>query len=127
VDRTTARCFPISFSRPIAVLGRLTGTGPGEAFVAVRASDVTVRQGWAFRVRIPRSAVAGAHPATGRVPLSRGAHGWGGRWLVNGSGRGLVTIELRTPVRARVMGVPVHLRELTVSVEDPDGLLAALA
>jgi hypothetical protein len=31
------------------------------------------------------------------------------------------------PPRARVLGVPVTLRELLVSVDDPDGLVTALA
>ncbi len=61
-----------------------------------------------------------------KYDASRGAHGWRGRWLVNGAGDGLVVIDISPPARARVTGVPVRLRELTVSVEDPDALAAEL-
>jgi hypothetical protein len=54
-------------------------------------------------------------------------HGWAGRYLVNGSGRNLVSIGLDPPQRARVIGFPVRVRELTVSVDDPAGLVEALA
>jgi hypothetical protein len=53
-------------------------------------------------------------------------HGFAGRWLVNGSGDGIVSLELRPAQRAWVMGFPVRLRTLLVSVQDPAGLVAAL-
>jgi hypothetical protein len=37
-----------------------------------------------------------------------------------------VAIELTEPVRAYVAGFPIRLRHLSVSLEDPDGFLAAL-
>ena len=64
--------------------------------------------------------------ASGRIARSRGVHGWAGRWLVNGSGKGLVSLELKPEQRARVLGVPVRLRELIVSVEDPAALIRSL-
>jgi hypothetical protein len=65
------------------------------------------------------SAVAG-----GRALLTRGVHGLAGRWLVNGSSRGLVAVTIEPPARAFVVGFPVRLRVVTVSVEDPEGLIA---
>ena len=53
-------------------------------------------------------------------------HGWNGRWLVNGSSHGIVRIDLDPAQRAWVVGLPVSLRTLRVSVEDPDALIAAL-
>ena len=58
---------------------------------------------------------------------SWGAHGWRGRWLVNGSSKGIVELTIDPRVRAYVMGVPVKLRTLWVSVTDPDALIAAAA
>ena len=81
--------------------------------------------GWAFRSRFPRSAVASTSPLDIR-PLSRGVHGFGGRWLVNGSGRGILSIQLNPVQRAYLMGVPVRLRELLVSVTERPALAAAL-
>ena len=45
-------------------------------------------------------------------------HGWRGRWLVNGAHRPIARITLALPGRARVLGFPVQLRELLVSVDD---------
>ena len=81
--------------------------------------------GWAFRAHFPQSAVANATRVRNK-PLSRGVHGFAGRWLVNGSGDGILAIDLAATQRARVLGVPVRLRQLLVSVNDPDALAAQL-
>jgi len=59
-------------------------------------------------------------------PLSRGVHGFAGRWLVNGSGQSIVGINLEPRQRGYVLGLPVRLRNLLVSVEEPAGVMAAL-
>ncbi|MEN9646605.1 MAG: hypothetical protein RL238_3274 [Actinomycetota bacterium] len=102
------------------------GVGRKRSGVTVTDDEVVVTQGWAFRARFPRTSVVTARRQAGSV-ISRGAHGWAGRWLVNGAGDGLVVLTIEPTARARVTGVPVSLRELTVSVDDPDGLVAALA
>jgi hypothetical protein len=61
-----------------------------------------------------------------RIPLTRGVHGWAGRWLVNGTGDGILVIRLERRQRGYVAGFPVKLRELLVSVHDTEGLGAAL-
>jgi hypothetical protein len=81
---------------------------------------------WAFSLRAERAAVTGAAPDHDRV-WAWGVHGWGGRWLVNGSAQGLVRITFDPPVPGRVLGFPVRVHTLRVSVEDPGGLVAALA
>ena len=53
-------------------------------------------------------------------------HGFAGRWLVNGSGNGILAIDLQPPQRAHVLGVPVKLRQLLVSVDDPEALAEGL-
>ena len=120
----TAQRFPIRFTgvnRAMAVLG----LRPGNSYVELSDSDVTIRMGWAFRATVPRSSVVSAADDHDRV-LGWGAHGWRGVWLVNGSSSGIVRIDLDPGGRARVAGIPVSLRRLRVSVEDPAGLLAAL-
>jgi len=42
---------------------------------------------------------------------------------VNGSSKGIVVVHLDPPQRAYVLGWPIHVRELAVSVEDREGLL----
>jgi hypothetical protein len=86
---------------------------------------VTVHFGWGFHAEFALSDVATA-ARTADVRMTTGAHGWRGRWLVNGASGPIVTITLRGPVRAAVMGLPIRLRELSVSVEQPDQLIAAL-
>lgn len=120
--------FPISFSPANRVL--LTGLllPPTSAYVELGDETVTVRLGWAFSACIPRQLVGRAGP--GKPPAIRftaGAHGWRGRWLVNGAADGIVTLELSEPTRAFVSGFPIRLKELSVSLEDPDAFLAAVA
>src|SRR5689334_16088118 len=117
--------FPIRFDRWYAALSTALLIPPAASFVELDGGAVHVRMAWAFRATFPRSAVASV-AARGPRPLSRGVHGFAGRWLVNGSGEDVVAIALEPAQRARVLGVPVQLRELLVSVEDPRALEAAL-
>jgi hypothetical protein len=118
--------FPIRIDRwfawllPVALATRRTTR------MTVDDREVDVRMGASFATTIPRSHVVDAWEPDLR-PISRGVHGWGGRWLVNGSGRGLVRLRIDPPVRARVLGVPVRLTELTMSLEMPAAAIAALA
>jgi hypothetical protein len=120
--------FPIRFSSANGILFRGLLIPPSSAFVELDDETIHVRMSWAFSARIPRGQVAEAGP--GKPPTIRftaGAHGWGGRWLVNGSAEGIVALKLSEPARAYVTGFPIRLKELSVSLEDPDGFLAALA
>jgi hypothetical protein len=119
--------FPVRFSPFNAVLFRGLLITPARSFVELDGDTVRVRLGWAFSARIPRSLVASARRGKRpTIPFTAGAHGWNGRWLVNAAADGIVAVELAEPVRAFVAGFPVRLRLLAVSLEDPDGFLAAL-
>jgi hypothetical protein len=121
------RRFPIRFSSVNGVLFRGLLLPPSTAYVELDDTAIRVRMGWAFAAKIPRQLVAKAGP--GKPPalrLTAGAHGWAGRWLVNGAPDGIVTLDLSEPVRGLVSGFPVRLKELSVSLEDPDAFLAAL-
>jgi len=117
--------FQISFDRAYGWLSTALFMSPSESYVEIDGEEVRARMGWGFRARFPRSAVRST-ALLDRQPLSRGVHGWWGRWLVNGSGQGIVVIDLSPPQRGYVTGFPVRLRQLSVSVEDPSGLMAAL-
>lgn len=121
----TSRRFPLRFDRWFAVLSLAVLLPPASAYIEVRDREVRVKMGWAFRSCFPRSAVTQTQESRAR-PLSRGVHGFAGRWLVNGSGRGILVIHLAPAQRAYVMAFPVRLRQLMVSVEDPRALAAAL-
>jgi hypothetical protein len=103
----------------------LMGLGPRFSYARLDDKRLKVRMGWAFYASVPRSSIAGAQRSRSFVS-GIGVHGWRGRWLVNGAAGGLVTITIEPVARAWVLGVPVKLRMLRVSLEDPDGLVAAL-
>jgi hypothetical protein len=106
------------------ILG-IFGSGRRLSRVVVTESDLDVRLGIAFQAVVPRSSLVSARRWSGLV-FGWGAHGWRGRWLVNGSSKGIVVLEIEPKARGRVLGVPVALRELAISMEDPEGLVAAL-
>jgi hypothetical protein len=117
--------FPIRFDPWYAILSSALFLPPANSYVEVNDEEVRVRMAWAFRSRFPKTAVTLATETHGR-PLSRGVHGFAGRWLVNGSGQGILTISLTPAQRGYVMGFPVRLRQLMVSVVEPSALAAAL-
>lgn len=119
--------FPIRFDAWYRVMSSALLLLPGDAYLELggEGETVTVRMGWAFQSSFSRSAVASVDRLSGSV-VSRGVHGFAGRWLVNGSGDRIAVIKLAPTQRARVLGVPVRLRELLVSVDDPDALAERL-
>ena len=123
-----SRRFPIRISPPNGIIFRVLLISPSGSYLELDGDTIHVRLGWAFSARIPRRLVAGAAPGRPpRIPFTAGAHGWAGRWLVNGAPDGIVTLELTEPTRAYVSGFPIRLKTLSVSLEDPEALLAAVA
>ena len=121
------RRFPIRTNSVNRLLFRVLLIMPSSSWVELASDTVRVRLGWAFSARIPRRLVTGAGP--GKPPIIKftaGAHGWARRWLVNGAPDRIVTVDLSESVRAFVAGFPVRLKELSVSLDDPEGFLAAL-
>jgi hypothetical protein len=121
----TATRFPIRFTGLNRAL-TLLGLGPGRSWVDVDGQLLRVRMGWGFHLDAPLVTVRAVRLDDRRV-WSWGVHGWRGRWLVNGSSSGIVRIDLEPAGRARTLGIPISVRELRVSVDDPRGLVAALA
>ena len=117
--------FPIRFDQSFRDLAKMLFLSPDQSHVDVADDLVHVRLAWAFRATFPRSSVASTSPHLKR-PLSRGVHGFAGRWLVNGAGDGIVDLCFEPTQRAYVVGWPVSLRHLLLSVDDPNGLADAL-
>lgn len=122
--------IPMAQRMPILFTGvnramMLIGFLPGACWVDVGADEVRVQMSWGFRATVSRSAIRSARPYTERV-WAWGVHGWRGRWLVNGSSSGLVSLEIDPPARGWVIFWPVRLRELIVSVEHPEALTSAV-
>ena len=121
---STTRAFAFRYG-VFRLLLSVLGMGPAFSRVELADDAVRVRMGWAFRTTIPRAHITGCEARTGLVG-GIGVHGWRGRWLVNGAATGLVTISVEPPVPAWVV-VPVRLSQLTVSLDEPDAFIAALA
>lgn len=117
--------FAISYARAMGPLLSLLGTGPRASAVVVSPDSIDVRMGWAFTAHIPTGTIQVAEPDTAPI-LGWGVHGWRGRWLVNGSAHGLVRLRIEPVAQARVLGFPVRLSVLRLSLVDPDGFLAAV-
>ena len=117
--------FPIRFTGANHAM-RVLGLSPSRSWVEVDDETLRVRMGWAFRLDVPRPHVRDVRLDDRRV-TGWGVHGWRGKWLVNGSSAGVVRIELEPPRRARTGPVPISVRELRVSVEDPEGLVGMLS
>jgi hypothetical protein len=100
------------------------GLGPGRSDVTVADGVLHVFMGWGFSADIPLASIKNAQRNDDRV-LGWGVHGWRGRWLVNGSSKGIVELTIDPPVLAKVVGVQTSLRTLRISVTDPDALIAS--
>jgi hypothetical protein len=120
------RRFPIRFSRWLEWLFIFVGLGPSGSFVEVGDEDVRIRMGWGFRLRVPRSSIRSA--ARWRDAWwAVGIHtNFRGGWLVNGSPKGIVGLQVDPRARGFFFGVPIRPKRVGIGVIDPDGLLAAL-
>jgi hypothetical protein len=133
-----AKWFTISYSD--AWSGRVTESldrllfraGRGVSGVEVDADEIRVRMG-SFKLDIPRGSVTSAQRSQARAGRTAGVHGTRGRWLVNGSADGLVELAVSPPCYVSpsidtLFGLgPSRVDQLTVSLDDPDGFIAAVA
>lgn len=117
--------FTFRMARTLGPLFAVLGMGRSRSWVVVGDGHVDVRMGSAFRVRVPLSSVVAARRRP-YVWWAYGVHGFRGRWIVNGSGHGIVVLELSPPGRARLGPLGIRLRELWVSLEDPDRFLRTI-
>jgi hypothetical protein len=121
---TTITRFDFRYDRWCGWLLGLLGSGRRFSHIDVvdaepDGSEVRVQLGFAFRSSIPRKSIRSARRWRGPV-WGWGAHGWRGRWLVNGSSRGIVILEVEPAASAKVLGIPVRVTQLALSVEEPD-------
>ena len=103
----------------------LTLTGASHGSVDLDESSLTVRLGFGFSASVPRSSITAAVHDPHRE-FSIGAHGWRGHWLVNTTTDNIVKVTVVPTAKGRCLGVPVDVRELRISLEDPAAFLSAL-
>lgn len=117
--------FPILFTGVNKALAAF-GLTQQSSWVDVSDTEVVAHMGWAFHAVIQRSSIASVSEDTDRI-IGWGVHGWRGDWLVNGSSKNVVRIEIDPPGTARSIGFTVNLKRLRVSVVDPVAFQRSLA
>ncbi len=125
MSSSASQRFKFSYGA-LRLLMTLLGLGPGFSHIEVAPTEVIVNMGWGWRTKIPRASIRRAYEDQMRTGYGIGVHGWRGRYLVNGSMTGIVTIEIDPPARGLLLGLPVKVTVLQVSAEDPSGLVAAI-
>jgi hypothetical protein len=116
--------FALRYDRWYRPLATVLGLGPERTTIRVDDTAVHVKHGWAFRLDI-----ASASRISMR-PFSWGVHSAGDLWIVNASRDGMVGLKLAHPVSSKSVRLQSsswgEVRNLYLSLEDPDGFLAAL-
>jgi hypothetical protein len=121
------REFALRYGRGGAFLG-LLGLGRRFSRVALDDAVLKVHMGWAFTASIPRDAIVHAANDPRSHWWAIGVHATGRHaWLVNGSTRGVVWLDFTPMVRARTMRLPLRLRRLGISPDEPDAFVSALS
>jgi len=98
--------------------------GAPTSHIRVTNSEIQIAMGWAFNARIPHIRVRSI-AKDGDLVSGIGVHGFGSRWLVNGSTKHIVRLELEG-VPARVCGFPLTLRTLRLGVHEEEEVIAAV-
>ena len=105
--------FALCYNRAMRAFLGLLGLGPRHSGVELNGEELRVRMGWGFAACIPRESISQVRPLGRRRDIwyALGIHTLlGGRWIVNGSLTGVVTLAIEPPVRARAFGLPIRLR-----------------
>lgn len=120
------RTFAFEYSSWLRPLFVALGMGPRHSRVTIADGRLEVVMGWAFRLRVPLASIRGAERAPD-VWWAIGVHtGLNGSWLVNGSPRGIVALDLDPAGKASVFGVKVGVRRLGLGLAEPKAFLVAL-
>lgn len=99
------------------------GLNAAPVLLEVGPDLVRVRMSWGFPADVPRASIRSVRRER-NANTNIGVHGWRGRWLVNGAAGPLVALVVEPTVCSRVLGIPVGLSELFVSVDDPDAVIS---
>jgi hypothetical protein len=121
------RTFAIRYSKLSRWLFAPLFLGSRHTKVELTDGALRVRMGWAFRAEIPRRSIRRA--AVHRdVWWAIGVHSdlRFKTWLVNGSSKGIVFLDLLPPAKGRLGAFRITIERLGLGLEDPDGFLREL-
>ena len=119
------RRFPIKRSPWWRPLLFLFGATAARSYLEVDRERLVARFSW-YRLELTRAQIVAVEP--GRWPWWGGI-GWRmsrGRLGLIGATAPVLCVRLASPHRTRLLGIPLNLRELYVSVDDPAAVRAAL-
>lgn len=117
--------YAMSYATGLTTFFRLHGLSPARTRIRLDETHLNVRMGWAFRASIPRTSIVSVERDSSPV-YAWGVHGWRGSYLVNASSEGIVRVDIDPAARARLMGIPIQLRRLRLSLEEPDDFVREL-
>jgi hypothetical protein len=133
--RPATQWFAISYSRSgmdviTAWADTLLGNGPGKSGVQVGPDEIRVRMG-RYKFDVPGQSVRLARRSQEKLHGTSGVHMHKKhQLLINGSDSGLVEVTIDPPCRTGRALSTMFIRErvdsLLVSLEDPDGFIAAV-
>ena len=120
---TSSLSFELRYAALLKPLLRAMGMGPAQSRIKVTPDRLHVQMGWVFDATIPIRDIRHTQRSAPALILGWGVHGWAGRWLVNGSRQGVVRIDIDPATQGKVIGIPVRLATLLVSVVQPGKFL----
>jgi hypothetical protein len=103
------------------------GAAPSTARITIEDDVLRVKMGWFwFRATVPLQSIVHARRSA-NAWFAVGVHtDMMGGWIVNGSPLGMVHLTIEPPAAGRFAGLPIRVRNLWLSLEDPDGFVEAL-
>lgn len=122
---TEGQRFAIARDGAVSPFLRVIGATDKTSYVNVNDGGLVARFGY-YRVALPRTQIASAAPAELPWHWGLGLRAKRGKLALLGAHHGVVLITLHEPYRTTLLKIPLKVTELYVSVEDPDGLIAAL-
>ena len=120
---TSSSLFEIRYAALLKPLLGAIGMGAARSGIKVTPDRLHVQMGWVFDATIPIRDIRHTERSVPDLILGWGVHGWAGRWLVNGSRQGVVRIDIDPATQGKVIGIPVRLATLLVSVVQPEKFL----
>jgi hypothetical protein len=123
VTVTSSPSFEIRYAALLKPLLEAMGMGSVQSGIEVTPDQLRVQMGWAFSATIPIRDIRHMERSVPALILGWGVHGWAGRWLVNGSRRGVVRIDIDPAAQGKVIGVPIRLATLLISLVEPEKFL----
>lgn len=119
------RRFPIKRTPPWRFLLGLFGVTTARAYLEIDEERLVARFGW-YRLELPRAQIVAVEPGQWPWWWRIGGKIWRERLGLIGAGGPVLCLRLAASQPTRLLGIPLHVQEVCISVEDPAAVQAAL-